>query len=588
MAEENNKADESLKSQHDLLEAAQAKGTLAKLGAYTRLSGPGWLQSAITLGGGSLASALFLGILGGPSLLWLQLVAITMGVVMLSAISYVTLTTGERPFGLINRHINPALGWGWIIATCMANIIWCMPQFSLCFAALEQNLVPAITGEKMPSTTGWKLGISVVLLALTGFVLMLNLKGGKPARVFDWFLKGLIGMIVLCFFGVVVYLTLEGLLDWPAIFAGLIPDISQWTNPAGEMKPLIEKITPEAQEFWTDKLVREQRAVMIAAAATAVGINMTFLMPYSLLQRGWGKTFRGLSRFDLATGMAIPYILVTSCVVIASSQAFHGKADDKLLSNDPKVFITSPAYTAKENVIKNLYARVIPDSEIEFKKLPKEEKQAVIAAMAKLPEEEKRIANSLVKRNAFLLSQALAPLLGEKPASLVFGLGVFGMGFSTIIILMMINGFVFCEALGKPRKGGVMVIGCLVAGLAGASWPWFWDGDSKLWLAVLTSSFGMMLLPVAYITFFMLMNSKKVLGDDRPEGMSRLMWNVLMGISVLGALIAAGTAVYDKITDHKNPTAELAGKAVLGVLIVYVLIVIAGFVMKAKEKTTSS
>ena len=26
---------------------------------------------------------------------------------------------------------------------------------------------------------------------------------------------------------------------------------------------------------------------MIAAAATAVGINMTFLLPYSMLARGW-------------------------------------------------------------------------------------------------------------------------------------------------------------------------------------------------------------------------------------------------------------------------------------------------------------
>jgi len=100
---------------HDrnLLSEAQAKGPIATLGAFVRLSGPGWLQSAITLGGGSLAGALFLGVLGGTSLLWLQLVAIAMGVVMLSAISYVTLSTGNRPFHAIREHINPVLAWGW-------------------------------------------------------------------------------------------------------------------------------------------------------------------------------------------------------------------------------------------------------------------------------------------------------------------------------------------------------------------------------------------------------------------------------------------------------------------------------------------
>ena len=125
----------------ELITSAQTQGFGATLAAYTKLSGPGWLQSAITLGGGSLAGALFLGVLGGTNLLWLQLVAIVMGVIMLSAISYVTLSTGERPFHAINNHINPALGWGWLIATCLANMIWCMPQFGLCYEALQKNLV---------------------------------------------------------------------------------------------------------------------------------------------------------------------------------------------------------------------------------------------------------------------------------------------------------------------------------------------------------------------------------------------------------------------------------------------------------------
>ena len=96
---------------------------------------------------------------------------------------------------------------------------------------------------------------------------------------------------------------------------------------------------------------------MIGAAATAVGINMTFLMPYALLHRGWDKTFRGLARFDLSTGMAIPYIVVTSCVVIAAAHAFNGKADSQLLSNDPEVFQSSPTFGGTQN---NFMVRVEP------------------------------------------------------------------------------------------------------------------------------------------------------------------------------------------------------------------------------------
>ena len=126
------------------LAEAQARGPLAAVGAFLKLSGPGWLQSAITLGGGSLAGSLYMGVIGGYEILWLQPLMMILGVVMLSAIAYVTLSTGEKPFGAINQHVNPVLGWGWLLAAMMANLVWAMPQFSLGTAALQQNLFPEV------------------------------------------------------------------------------------------------------------------------------------------------------------------------------------------------------------------------------------------------------------------------------------------------------------------------------------------------------------------------------------------------------------------------------------------------------------
>ena len=108
-------------------------------------------------------------------------------------------------------------------------------------------------------------------------------------------------------------------------------------------------------------------------------------------------------------------------------------------------------------------------------------------------------------------------MIGEQVATYVFGIGVFGMGFSTIVILMLINGFVFCEAAGKPDHPGLFAAGCLVAGVTGAIWPLVWDGPAKLWLAIVASSFGMMLLPIAYVTFFFMMNSTAILGKEKPR-----------------------------------------------------------------------
>src|SRR6056297_2575818 len=73
------------------LEALSSQPVGARLKYYAKRTGPGWLQAAITLGGGSLAGALFLGVMMGYNLMWLQPLAMIFGVVMLSAIAYVTL-----------------------------------------------------------------------------------------------------------------------------------------------------------------------------------------------------------------------------------------------------------------------------------------------------------------------------------------------------------------------------------------------------------------------------------------------------------------------------------------------------------------
>ena len=559
---------DKVQADRDMLLKAQEDGKV--LGTYVKLSGPGWLQSAITLGGGSLAGSLFLGVLGGTSMLWLQVVAIFLGVVMLSAISYVTLSTGRRPFEAINSEINPALGWGWLIATMLANMIWCMPQFSLCYDALDKNLFSIGGGGGLGDATSTKLIVSAILLVAAGSIVLMNVRQGKVAKIFDIVLKGLIGMVVLCFFGVVVLLAFNGQLNFGEILSGFIPNFGQWSEPTGRLSELTSGLNATAQGFWSGKVVGNQQSVMIAAAATAVGINMTFLLPYSMLARGWDKPFRGLARFDLSTGMAIPYVLVTSCVVIAAASSFHGRIDDDLKSANLATMQQSPMF---DSVKGTLLDRVKLDDGVAG--LSESEQLAKVAALSV---EEKSLAAALVKRNAFQLSETLTPLLGPTLSNLVFGLGVFGMGFSTIIILMLINGYVFREMTNKPDGTGPFVVGCLIAGFSGASWVYLWSGGAKFWLPIITSSFGMMLLPVAYITFFLMMNSKRILGDEKPTGARMMIWNILMGIAVIGAVVAAYAAI-------KGQMGKSTGAAILiwTVLVVYGILIAVGFVMRSKR-----
>ena len=46
---------------------------------------------------------------------------------------------------------------------------------------------------------------------------------------------------------------------------------------------------------------------------------------------------------------------------------------------------------------------------------------------------------------------------------------VLGMAVSTIIILMLINGFAFCEAFGVEPKGAMHRFGAFIAGLSGST-----------------------------------------------------------------------------------------------------------------------
>lgn len=334
---------DKIEADRQLLRDAEARGTGAKIAAYTKLSGPGWLQGAITLGGGSLAGSLYLGVIGGYQFMWLQPLMIMLGILMLSVIGYVTLSTGERPFGAINKHINPVLGWGWLIAAMMANMVWAMPQFSLGTAALEQNLLPGVFG----GAAGPYIAV-LILFAIGAGVVWFYEKGSKGVKLFEVLLKIMVGIVVLSFFGVVLAMSVRGNLPWGEIVAGFFPNFGLLFSPADSLQPFID--ASGDSEYWTSTILKTQQDRMIAAAATAVGINMTFLLPYSMLKKGWGRDFRGLATFDLSTGLFIPFVLATSCVVIAAASQFHGKFDEAL--------IATPAADATGSYRKNLDARL--------------------------------------------------------------------------------------------------------------------------------------------------------------------------------------------------------------------------------------
>jgi len=270
--------------------------------AYLRLSGPGWLQGAMTLGGGSAITSLTIGAVYGYELLWVQPLSMLIGCVMLFALSHQTLSTGEQPFSAMRDHVHPSLAWLWAIAALASSIIWGFSHYPLSAGMLEEIVVVSTGFSVDPANEaardGYLFILAILVWALCAFTAWNYGVGGRAVNVFETAIKLLSTMIVLAFAWVVFTASMNGQVDWGAVLAGYVP----------------RSLPDDAAGVTT----------IMAALGTAVGINMTFVYGYTLLDRGWGRAHRELSRYDIVMGLVIPYLLVTSLISIAAAGAFSG------------------------------------------------------------------------------------------------------------------------------------------------------------------------------------------------------------------------------------------------------------------------
>jgi Mn2+/Fe2+ NRAMP family transporter len=517
-----------------ILERAHARGGLAVPLAYLRLSGPGWLGSAFTLGAGSLAGSLFLGVIGGYSLLWVQPLAMLLGVIMLGAISHVALSLESSPFAAIRRQINPVLAWSWLLGALVCNMVWSFPQYSLAYGALAHNLFPGLLSGS--DSTAAKLLLSLAILLLVG--LLTFGYGGKSGgiRIYELVLKLLVAVIVIAFFGVVIRLALTGRLPLGDLAAGFMPRWSNLFAPADAVAEVLNRIRdPLVREYWTQRIVDAQRERMVAAASSTVAVNMCFLVPFSLLAKGWTRSFRGLALFDLATGTFVPFVLATGCVVIAAASQFHGKVYDGIvLHQDGTMTIAEEVQDPRD--VRRLQVKI--DSVQESL-----DTRQASEGLGSTPVEtaETRVALMLLPRDNYELAESLAGLFNDSiVVQKIFGVGVLAMALSTISILMLISGFALCEALEVPHQGFVFRLGAMFPAV-GVIWPLVWGSRSGAYLAVAAATVGFTLLPMAYVTFAVMMNSRRLLGGDLPRGGRRLLWNLLMAAALV---ICGGASIW--------------------------------------------
>jgi Mn2+/Fe2+ NRAMP family transporter len=452
---------ETLAREREELRELGGKPFGRRIGWYFAKSGPGWMQSAMTLGGGSAMASLFAGAFLQYQLLWVQPLAMILGIIMLSALSHQTLSTNARPFYAMKQFVHPALAWAWALSTLLATVIWHFPQYALA-AGMTEDIIKALTGLELQSQwaqTALLLGLGLVFFFVAVKIAWNYGSGRRGVKVFENIIKAVIWFIIFCFAVVVISSSFsERGIDWGKVLAGFLP----FSFASGSL-------------VWNIPTDPRGVTILMAGFSAAVGINMTFLFGYSYLAKGWGKEHRGLAKFDLITGMLVPYTLATALMVIAAGTTIYGTG---ALGNDATNL--SPIQAAR------------------------------------------------------LIQAAGIPLAVSR---VIFGLGIIGMAMNAIVLHMLVAGFAACEIFGVEPGGWKYKLATLVPapGILGAV---LW-GKIGAWIAIPTSAICLVMLPIAYIGFFLLNNSERFLAEEKPRGTRAFWWNTGMLVAIVVTVVSA-------------------------------------------------
>ncbi|MBN1844881.1 MAG: hypothetical protein JW810_04300, partial [Sedimentisphaerales bacterium] len=320
-------------------------------------------------------------------------------------------------------------------------------------------------------------------------------------------------------------------------------------------------------------------------------------------------------RFDLFSGMLVPYCLATMLMVIAAGGTIYHSLENlrtqdvrdlpalarmltseaensapsparrfwQLLDGDTRVMLSDlagrdeatteqkQAFCRAANAIiasGDMYTR--EDFTVLEDRLPANARGILKKDRATLIDKEVRLLNRQLLDTAFLvprqkdgqtiwgddlikkLSLRVSPAqaagmfesLGITPfvSRYIFGLGILGIVLSSITLQMLMAGFGACEIFKLEPGGRAYKLACLIPapGMLGVV---LWK-TMGTWIAVPTSAICGIMLPIAYIGFFLLNNNKKYLGAATPRGAQALIWNLGMLLAIAVSLASAAYYIY--------------------------------------------
>jgi len=249
--------------------------------------------------------------------------------------------------------------------------------------------------------------------------------------------------------------------------------------------------THEDPEQYTNTII-----LVLGMVGASVGINMTFMYPYSQLKKGWGPEHKTLAKWDLGLTMFLPFVVITSLVMIGMT--------------------VSGVYTGADVVNRAI---------------------SPLAAAAAL--------------EGGFISQQLA--------TIIFCAGLIGMACGAIAAHMTCCGFVLQEMFGlEPSTWRFRLFAMTPAiGIFGVVF------QLPFWFPVFASAICFTMLPIAYLIFLVLNNRRSYIGDAVGKGLKRAVFNTLLVLALLMAVIGSSIMIKMRVIDVLFPKTPPAVQQVI-------------------------
>lgn len=506
-----------------ILDKAVNAGFFAKLFLYSKLNGPGTWLCLLALSAGSLVGSIGLGQFLGTDGIWVQVLAMVLGFFSLWAVSHITLNSQQSLFLLLKNDWNSSLAWWFAAAALVTNFAWCMPQFRFGAEISSSVLLPFLDNKF------GKICAAVLILGISVFFSFWYQRSGIHSKLFQWSLRSILfaltSLLILCFCLVLS----RSELTFHEILSGFIPSFSDLIEVHPRYHSLLSTCG-DMRLFWENHFLGLQKNLILITFSSTIGINLLFALPLLLLGRNWRREHNGFSKFNLFTGLLIPFIICSFCLVVLSAIVSDKqfKQSEIILSQNPPKEILEESNPIREVLKQRVIHEVGSDAYAALAPFQQDE------LLQSIPAYEQRLATLSVTIGVKSWIESLVQI-GGTPLRFFLGIIVLFISVSTIILLMIINGHLICEVLGRPHKGALFQSGSLLLAVSSVG-PFVWT-DQDQWVADPTYFISLAIIPFAFLSIIMIMNNREILGRECPRGWSGFLLNFgnILSLALLGS-----------------------------------------------------